>query len=662
MAVTAFASIAGLVSPVVAFAAPGGQEASETKAVQSAESSQEDKVRAAAVLGIVAGDDLLILNDRNFVFALWRKATGSEVRASAELALGGADAECTQWIKTGIHEAKKRDDANELRDTETARIARELKQSAAAVVGFVATPDELVRSYRDFVYLVYQKSKPDTKVRAGALAAFGEDEAAQVEFLRNGVLTAQKQDQQDEIDRNNEASEAEKARLAARDAKARAMGQVLGVVATEGILGLSDDNFIREVWNRAKPGTEVAAAAVEALRSPEPAVWKAFIDTGIYQADARDKELELKKQAEADRRRALEIQTKAEKSLVHPGLVYAAKTALAGSDSDVSRFVRIGQYQWLGQSLQSDTVGVRGWYVRNGADGPARIDPGNPVPGPGVGADANWQVLPGKADPNCHTFEVTGRPGVYLRQDNLRVVVAPGDGSEKFLADATWCSRTGLHGAGVSLESFSARGRFLRHINGELFAADRSGANWFDNPSWYEADASWRVHGLNPVTTALSLRWLNDDPIRARIGDPVTEEQVDGDVRWRGYQRGRLYWTKEAGAKEIEGYILESYLKLGGHQSNEYGVPVTDETGTPDGVGRFNHFLRGGSIYWTPSTGAHPVYGAIKQLWKSMDWERSYLGYPTGDPVYSPGLVRQVFQGGRIDHNPDTGATTAYRH
>ena len=39
--------------------------------------------------------------------------------------------------------------------------------------------------------------------------------------------------------------------------------------------------------------------------------------------------------------------------------------------------------------------------------------------------------------------------------------------------------------------------------------------------------------------------------------------------------------------------------------------PVTDETGTPDGVGRFNHF-EGGSIYWTPGTGAKEVHGAIR--------------------------------------------------
>jgi hypothetical protein len=44
------------------------------------------------------------------------------VRASAELMLGVLDSECTQRIKTGIHEAVRRDQDNITRDAETARL------------------------------------------------------------------------------------------------------------------------------------------------------------------------------------------------------------------------------------------------------------------------------------------------------------------------------------------------------------------------------------------------------------------------------------------------------------------------------------------------------------------------------------------------------------
>lgn len=85
---------------------------------------------------------------------------------------------------------------------------------------------------------------------------------------------------------------------------------------------------------------------------------------------------------------------------------------------------------------------------------------------------------------------------------------------------------------------------------------------------------------------------------------------------------------------------------------------MTNELGTPDGVGRFNHF-RGGSIYWTSGTGAREVRGAIRDRWSSMGWERSSLGYPVSDEYDVPGGRQNDFQRGRIRWDARTGVTTA---
>jgi uncharacterized protein with LGFP repeats len=55
-----------------------------------------------------------------------------------------------------------------------------------------------------------------------------------------------------------------------------------------------------------------------------------------------------------------------------------------------------------------------------------------------------------------------------------------------------------------------------------------------------------------------------------------------------------------------------------GWERSFLGYPVTDETGTPDGIGRFNHFSNAASIYWTPSTGAWSIHGAIRDKWASL--------------------------------------------
>jgi len=85
------------------------------------------------------------------------------------------------------------------------------------------------------------------------------------------------------------------------------------------------------------------------------------------------------------------------------------------------------------------------------------------------------------------------------------------------------------------------------------------------------------------------------------------------------------------------------------------GYPVTDETGTPDGVGRFNGF-QGGAVYWTPRTGAHEVHGAILSTWASLGWERSALGYPVSDEFVVAGGRQSNFERGSISWTAATGA------
>lgn len=72
---------------------------------------------------------------------------------------------------------------------------------------------------------------------------------------------------------------------------------------------------------------------------------------------------------------------------------------------------------------------------------------------------------------------------------------AANDGSAGFRADATFCVRAGLAGATSSLESYNLPGRYLRHINSEVFISNNSGANPWDNPASFAADATWSGSG-----------------------------------------------------------------------------------------------------------------------------------------------------------------------
>jgi uncharacterized protein with LGFP repeats len=125
------------------------------------------------------------------------------------------------------------------------------------------------------------------------------------------------------------------------------------------------------------------------------------------------------------------------------------------------------------------------------------------------------------------------------------------------------------------------------------------------------------------------------------------------------------YYTATVGVVHTtKGAIRDRYRALAG-PAGFLGFPTTDESRTPDGVVRYNHFAgtapAGSSIYWTPGTGAHEVLGAIRARWATLGWERSYLGYPTSGEYAVPSGRRSDLQRGHIDWTPARGAVD-YRY
>lgn len=176
----------------------------------------------------------------------------------------------------------------------------------------------------------------------------------------------------------------------------------------------------------------------------------------------------------------------------------------------------------------------------------------------------------------------------------------------------------------------------------------------FQNGAIYWGDADTGAH---TVCGAIRDKWVSLGGENSFLGYPVTDETTtpDGVGRYNLFQGGSIYWTPGTGAHEVHGAIGGLWSKFGCERSF-LGYPLTDETVTPDGIGRYNHF-QGGSIYWSPSTGAHCVYGAIRDKWASLGWERSWLGYPTSDEQdFSEGGRVSTFERGAIYWWPDTGA------
>jgi len=181
-------------------------------------------------------------------------------------------------------------------------------------------------------------------------------------------------------------------------------------------------------------------------------------------------------------------------------------------------------------------------------------------------------------------------------------------------------------------------GQYQHYVNGSIY--------------WSSASGAHEVHG------SIRARWSSLGWEKSFLGYPLTDETTtpDGIGRYNHFQGGSIYWSPSSGAFEVHGAIRAKYAALGWEKSF-LGYPLTNETTTPDGYGRYNHF-QGGSIYWSPYTGAHEVHGVIRSHWASLGWEKSALGYPVSDELVVFGGTARIshFQRGSIYWSPTTGA------
>jgi uncharacterized protein with LGFP repeats len=100
--------------------------------------------------------------------------------------------------------------------------------------------------------------------------------------------------------------------------------------------------------------------------------------------------------------------------------------------------------------------------------------------------------------------------------------------------------------------------------------------------------------------------------------------------------------------------IARRYTALGGAAGTLGAAASREHCGQPGGGCR-QRFARGW-LYWSPTTGARTVTGAVLARWSALKAEAGTLGYPTADAVCGAGSVcTQNFQRGVLVSTPRGG-------
>ncbi len=276
--------LTGVLAPVASAASAG----SPAVVVQTPD---EVRINAAGVVGLTITPELLRISESTFVYEIYRAAT-RQGEIAQEVQFEALDAysygRTSYFLTTGIYAAHQRDLDREA----LYQVRRTERQPAATLLGFELTSILLAKDDKNFVFALWERAARGSFVKSAAGAVYSGTPAEQKEFILRGIFVEHQRD----LDAAKEAAEKEAAEKKLRDARVKA-GAVVGMdpaLAAQ----LTDKDFVEAIWfhDLAPRDSEVY---YQAYVSRTPEQWRAFIDTGIFEAAAKDKVDNIKVRAAA---------------------------------------------------------------------------------------------------------------------------------------------------------------------------------------------------------------------------------------------------------------------------------------------------------------------------------------------------------------------------
>jgi uncharacterized protein with LGFP repeats len=178
-------------------------------------------------------------------------------------------------------------------------------------------------------------------------------------------------------------------------------------------------------------------------------------------------------------------------------------------------------------------------------------------------------------------------------------------------------------------------------------------AQGFQNGSIYQSAA-----GAFGVSGAIRNAYWAAVGEGGALGWPTAEQVcgLPGAGCSQAFQHGSIYWSTSTGANVVSGAMLTAYLAAGG-ATGSLGLPTSGlYTESVNGGGTAQGF-QNGSMYQS-TAGAFPVSGPIRAEYWSVLGEGGSLGWPTAAQVcgLANGGCSQAFQHGSILWTPVDGA------
>ncbi|OMH34120.1 hypothetical protein [Tersicoccus sp. Bi-70] len=141
------------------------------------------------------------------------------------------------------------------------------------------------------------------------------------------------------------------------------------------------------------------------------------------------------------------------------------------------------------------------------------------------------------------------------------------------------------------------------------------------------------------------------------LGYPTSNEACDLPAGGcsQQFEHGRIVWSSAAGARVVRGAIGALFAATGGPRGVLH-YPNSGETCGQVGGGCYQQF-QGGRVYWSATTGARIVRGAILISYLWLTGPGSWLGYPVAGEKCAVSACLQRFAHGQLSWSAGSVAT-----
>jgi uncharacterized protein with LGFP repeats len=270
-------------------------------------------------------------------------------------------------------------------------------------------------------------------------------------------------------------------------------------------------------------------------------------------------------------------------------------------------------------------------------------------------------------------YRITGAIGTYyINQgggtgrlggptDDMYCYLRDGGCGQDFQGGAVyWSPASGAHLVGGDIQTewagHGAETGPMAYPGAEQFCGlrNRGCAQWFQGGAIYWSPAT----GAHMIGGAILKAWIAQGYETGPLGYPTADVRcgLAAGGCSQPFVGGTVYWSPASGAHLVGGEIGRAYT-ASGSQAGVLGYPTGDVNCAIAGGGCRQQFANGVTS-WSTGTGAHPVTGPIMAAWASMQSEGGALGYPTADMVcgLTAGGCAEAFQGGFMYWSPGGGA------